>query len=198
MKALRISLSMLMFLLFAVADVHGQAENDFDNRGRPVERDGKTQTKERYDAHASCDSKVLPKAGYKILKPVPGREGECYWVRDDQITIRTKPGETSELPNYLKVAKTPSQALELAQQFHETRLDYINRQRIETTNKLGESFLKCGSDVGCLYNVISAAKSRQDQLNLDEKNSMKLIEGDVDIIREHFNLSDFWPYISDK
>ena len=42
----------------------------------------------RYDGHAACNSKILPKQGFTIVGVVPGSRGkECYWKRSRVTTL---------------------------------------------------------------------------------------------------------------
>lgn len=149
----------------------------------------------KYDAHAACNSKTLPSAGYRNAGAVPGRNGkECYWVRSEEpITTVAKPDPAPALPGHLVGAETPSQALNLAQQFYQTRLDHIRQQRIAANQQFIATFLGCAAEVGCLHQSIRAAQQNENKLRADQILAIKRLVKDIGGIREHFGMPGEWP-----
>lgn len=117
-----------------------QSRYDFDDQGRPVER---------YVVHASCNSKTLPDAGFKIARRVPGRDKECYWVRDN-----LGPGGDASLPDYAKSEESLPGAMQAARRNHETTLQKIAAQRTSDLHSFLQKIENCGASLDCQSAVI--------------------------------------------
>lgn len=112
-----------------------QSSYDFDDQGRPVEH---------YVVHASCNSKTLPGAGFKIARRVPGRDKECYWVRDN-----LGPGGDASLPDYAKSEKSLPGAMQAARRNYETTLQKIAAQRTSDLRNFLQTINNCGASLNC-------------------------------------------------
>ena len=147
-----------------------------------------------YNAHAACDSTTLPQAGFKIATPVPGRDGECYWTRSEEpITTLAKPPPAPALPPHLKTAQSAPEALQLARQFYETRLDFIRRQRSEALSRFMASLTGCGVNIDCHVQTMSVFQQKQDKLSSDQTWAMGQLVDDIGKIRTHYRMPGDWP-----
>lgn len=130
-----------------------QSPYDFDDQGRPVER---------YTAHASCNSKVLRDAGFRIAKHVPGHERECYWVRDNCAQ-----SNQSVLPDYARSETSLTGALHAARIHFDKKLHSLAEERMLAVSSFLKEIAACGTDSNC--QLAAMEKRRADERALDSE-----------------------------
>ena len=99
----------------------------------------------RYDAHASCNSKVLVNQGFSIAGVVPGTDGkECYWKR----TAATNPP-----PDATKQPSTQS-AIAEARSRRDATLQEIEQARAADWPIFWKHFNACAGESVCESEMI--------------------------------------------
>lgn len=182
-------------ILFALSGLptmpaSGQATSDFDDQGKPVSTDG---DRERYGAHAACDSPVLAENGWTVVKQVPDRRDECFWARpDEEVRPAPPPAGTvampPKLPNYLKFAKTPTEAVRQANQMYETKLLFVRQQEAEAATWYAAVANRCGSDDKCVDQAQQTLAMRNDRLVKESQKAAAELLADKEIIRRHYSI----------
>lgn len=122
-----------------------------------AESKGIERQTEHHGARASCDSKVLPEAGFVIVKEVPGKEGECYWKRITES--EAKPEEhlsPEEAKRYRqKLEHVRKQKMALANSEFQREMAELSRKYLRSVQAQIQDVNECGTDVSCMRRAMA-------------------------------------------
>lgn len=135
------------------------------------------------DAHAACDSKTLPRAGFRILQVVPGTNGkECYWVRD----TRNEPDGLADTQDGGRPQAAMQRDLQAARERYQSTLRAIDEQRAASWRRFMGKLLTCGPDFDCQMAAVERRIANDRNLDAAASRAASQLNVDVDQILQRY------------